>query len=441
MKIFFFCFFLLFISLFSASAVAFPATGLDCGDSGGWIPNNRYLTPDSACYRQGVAVGYTGGFYCSRNPGPGVVGFQGLSVCNGAAVCPAGSVLGGGFGSPFCVCSTGYAQMTSSDPFTGAMVYACEKVICPPTQYVDASNNCSNIPDCNTDLSSCASQYFDLTTASCLPSPHLGAPDELPTCCTAGQFYCAPTSSCQSGGSSCSSVTNDDGSLGDGTGTGGDGTGTGGDGTGTGGDGTGTGGDGTGTGGDGTGTGGDGTGTGGDGTGTGGDGTGTGGDGTGTGGDGTGTGGDGTDTGGTCLDCAKEVTLKDVAGSLTGIKEGVDAIGKSLKSDKGVGDYYVFSLDDNAKGFSSSIDEANAELDIQKNQFSEKMDSIKFDIETLFSNSFSGGAASLPSFTLGTFKGVELVYDLNRWSSQLSAVASVILLLAYLVSFSIILGS
>ncbi|MEI6747403.1 MAG: hypothetical protein WCL34_15685, partial [Methylococcaceae bacterium] len=74
-----------------------------------------------------------------------------------------------------------------------------------------------------------------------------------------------------------------------------------------------------------------------------------------------------------------------------------------------------------------------------KQDLSDKMTQVKSDLNK-FKPSLSGGVASLPSFSLGSWNGKDLTFDLSDYESQLSVLSSVFIFLATLFAFRIVFG-
>jgi hypothetical protein len=138
----------------------------------------------------------------------------------------------------------------------------------------------------------------------------------------------------------------------------------------------------------------------------------------------TNTGGSSTTTGASttnCPDCAKESTLKELVNRVGGLTKGT---GKSFTP--------------NAAGSFDSSVPLGAAADA-KNAYNTQFQSIRSSLSGAFSP-INTGAASLPSFDYGTFYGVHVASDLNRYAEQLSYVGLAVMLLAAYISVRIFLG-
>ena len=67
------------------------------------------------------------------------------------------------------------------------------------------------------------------------------------------------------------------------------------------------------------------------------------------------------------------------------------------------------------------------------------MDSVKKGLNS-FKPDLSSGVGSLPSFSLGSWNGKDLTFDLSNYESQLSVLSSVFIFLATIFAFRIVLG-
>ena len=82
-------------------------------------------------------------------------------------------------------------------------------------------------------------------------------------------------------------------------------------------------------------------------------------------------------------------------------------------------------------------DSAQSDLDAVSQEFSDKLDEIRFQASNLFDFGISSGSGSLPS-TSFDFNGTQVEIDINKYSEQLSLVGLVIFALSWVAAASIL---